>query len=101
MDEEKYEEIVIKKYNKIENLNTIITVLSISLLPIIMIGYLIAEFNKLKGVLMILKVILLAVIIGLFVFFLFIRRCPNCRRRFDKYVVLPTHCPYCKIRLKK
>ncbi len=99
--EENHEEIVIQKYKKIENMNTVVMAISIFLLPIIVILLLIAEFNQFENMLMILKILLIVVISVMMIFFLFIRRCPNCRARFDKYVLSPTYCPFCRIRLKK
>ncbi|MCG8482342.1 MAG: hypothetical protein MJA31_03460, partial [Clostridia bacterium] len=91
---------VIKKYAKIEKRNTIITVIAIFIFPILMISFLLAEYYELEYFLIIVTILTAVIFILIMIFYLFLRRCPNCKTRFHEYTVSPTHCPYCKIRLK-
>jgi uncharacterized membrane protein len=95
-----HEQFVIEKYAKIEHQNMIMTGVAVILLPVLMLLLVVSGNNGIIILSWILKALILILIISILLFYVFIRKCPNCGRILGKYTIFPTHCPYCKIPFK-
>ncbi len=98
MNTNKNEEQIIRKYAKIQKLNSICIVSSIIILPFLVIAILLTEDNALLG--FIFQRLLIVFVVCMLYFYYVIRRCPNCHRLFSRYVINPKNCPFCKVRLR-
>lgn len=96
MDKEK---IVIEKFRKRQNFNSIITILFAFFLPFIIIAFYLVKQYKIE-IPSIIKILVIILVLVLPVINIFSRRCPNCGYFFTRYNIFPSHCPRCKIRLK-
>lgn len=93
------EKIVIEKYRKIQNLNSIATVTSIFLLPIIVAAFYISQFYESVDLqFLVIPILILAVLIV--VSSILTRICPNCKAYLGKYNVFPGCCKNCKMKLR-
>tara|TARA_B100000965_G_scaffold52193_1_gene38836 strand:+ start:191 stop:502 length:312 start_codon:yes stop_codon:yes gene_type:complete len=93
------EKIVIEKYRKIQNLNSIVTVISIFLLPIIVVAFYISQFYQSVD-LQFLGIPILVFVALVVVSSILTRICPNCKAYLGKYNAFPGYCKNCKMKLR-
>lgn len=93
------EKLVIEKFRKRQNFNSIVTIVFSFFLPFILIAFYLINHYEIEIpsfiIILIISLLLLLPIINIFA-----RRCPNCSYFFTRYNIFPKQCPRCKIRLK-
>lgn len=92
---------IVEKYKRIEKMNTLITISSVTLIPLVAIFFNIAMRSSNSVLRSVAQVIGISTIILILIFYIIGRRCPNCHRRLNKYVIMPKSCPYCKVKYRK
>ena len=90
---------IIRKFQKAQTANMIITVVSLLILPLIAVGGLLAEHNQLEIEKPLLYLFLSIVAIVL-LSNIFLRRCPHCGAFMGKYRIFPSSCHNCGVKLK-
>ncbi|PAB60264.1 magnesium transporter CorA family protein [Anaeromicrobium sediminis] len=90
---------IIRKFQRAQTTNMVITGVSLFILPLLVISGLLAEHNQL-AIEKPLLYLCFAIIAIMFLSNIFLRRCPYCGMFMGKYRFFPSSCPNCGVKLK-